>query len=173
AGAVQVEGVVHGVVGVHLVDQCDLDPVAFGELPVDSGVGRAGGPVDQLPPHVGRGGEPVDGDHVVFPFDAPAITVAVVSAMVVAAVGVWRGLLAPGRLGGKRGDEQFHAALGAAAGLVAGDVRVHRAGVAGGRGGGEQLHPAFRAAAWLLAGDFRVHRAGVQNWPFPGCADVV
>jgi hypothetical protein len=28
---VQVEGVVHGMVGVHLIDQPDLDPVADGE----------------------------------------------------------------------------------------------------------------------------------------------
>jgi hypothetical protein len=36
----EVEGVVHGVVGVHLVDQPDLDPLAHRELPVD---GRAVG----------------------------------------------------------------------------------------------------------------------------------
>ena len=36
-GAVDVEGVVHRVVGVHLVDQPDLHPVADRELPVDRG----------------------------------------------------------------------------------------------------------------------------------------
>src|SRR4029450_9597787 len=43
-GPVQVEGVVHGVVGVHLIHQPELDPLADGEGPADGGaVGGAGG----------------------------------------------------------------------------------------------------------------------------------
>ena len=49
AGAVDVEGVVHRVVGVHLVDQPDLDLVADPELPVDRVVHRACLAVDELP----------------------------------------------------------------------------------------------------------------------------
>jgi hypothetical protein len=33
--AVDVERVVHRTVGVHLVDEADLDPVPDGELPID------------------------------------------------------------------------------------------------------------------------------------------
>src|SRR5215813_9852894 len=110
----------HGMVGVHLVHQADLDRLAFGEAPVDGGVGGAGGAVHQLPPHVGRGGEPVDRHHVVFPLDTPAATVAVpvtvvavvCALVIVAAVCVWRrGGLAPGWLAGKGCDQEFHAAL--------------------------------------------------------------
>ena len=40
-------------------------------------VGRAGGPVHELPVHVGGGGQPVDLHHVVFPLDAVARSVLV------------------------------------------------------------------------------------------------
>ena len=75
-GAVQVERVVHRVVGVHLVDQSDLDPVSDGEPPVDRGCRGAGGPVHEFPVHV-RCGQPVDCHHVVFPFDAGSRSVLV------------------------------------------------------------------------------------------------
>ena len=42
AGAVDVERVVHRVVGVHLVDQPDLHPVTDGERPADGAVHRPG-----------------------------------------------------------------------------------------------------------------------------------
>src|SRR3954464_10910035 len=58
------------MVGVHLVDQADLHPVADGELPLDGVVGGVGGAVDQLPAGVGRRGDPVDVDHVVLPLAA-------------------------------------------------------------------------------------------------------
>lgn len=99
------------------------------------GVLESGGPVDQLPAHVGRGGQPVDLDHVVFPLDAVAAAVYV---LVVAAAGrVVRGVgvvVTAGRRGGRllRG-QQLHAAFGAAAGLGAGDLEVHGAGVHGRR----------------------------------------
>jgi hypothetical protein len=54
----------------HLVQQPELHLVTDAEGPVDRGVLRARGLVDQLPAHVRRGGESVDLDHVVFPLDA-------------------------------------------------------------------------------------------------------
>src|SRR5262249_36991932 len=68
--AMNVEGVRHRMVGVHTVDEPDLHLVTYAEVPVDPGVLRARGSVDQLPAHVRRGGDPVDLDHVVFPLDA-------------------------------------------------------------------------------------------------------
>ena len=111
-----------------------------GELPVDGGAVGAGGPVQQLPAHGRGGGQPVHLDHVVFPLDArrPA--------------GPWpcvrrgrgrqrarlcsfhrRGISRAAGLGTVCGREQLHAALRAAARLVAGHLRMHRAGVAGRR----------------------------------------
>jgi tetratricopeptide (TPR) repeat protein len=46
---VDVERVVHRVVGVHLVDQPDLDPLSRGEPPVDGEPVAAGGAVEQPP----------------------------------------------------------------------------------------------------------------------------
>ena len=77
ARAVDVERVVHRMVGVHLVDEADLHLVADPEPPVDRvvlGVGRA---VDELPAHVRRRRDLVDLDHVVFPLDAAGGLVAV------------------------------------------------------------------------------------------------
>jgi hypothetical protein len=64
------EGVVHGVIAGHLVQQPDLQPVADPESPVDRGVLVAGAFLDQRRAHVRRSGEPVDLDHVVFALDA-------------------------------------------------------------------------------------------------------
>src|SRR5687768_9574552 len=49
---VDVEGVRHRMVGVHLVDQADLDLVSNPEGPVDRGVRRTRITVDELPAHV-------------------------------------------------------------------------------------------------------------------------
>ena len=57
------------------------------EAPVDRGVLRAAGAVDELPAHVGRGGHPVDLDHVVLPLDAPGRLVGVPVLVVVLVVG--------------------------------------------------------------------------------------
>ena len=64
-----VEWVVHRVVGVHLVDQADLDPIADPESPGDGVVLLSARSVHQLPAGVGRGREAVDVDHVVFQLD--------------------------------------------------------------------------------------------------------
>ena len=76
-GAVDVERVVHRVVGVHLVDQPDLHAVADAEPPLDGVVLGVVGAVDELPAHVRRRRELVDLDHVVFPLDAVGRRVAV------------------------------------------------------------------------------------------------
>jgi hypothetical protein len=60
--------------------------------------------------------------------------------------------------------QELHAALGAAVGLLACDLRMHGAHV----GGlfcrlGEQLHSALRAAAGLVADHLGVHRAGIND----------
>src|SRR5215210_6543269 len=60
---------VHRVVRVHLVDQPQLDLIADPEAPVDRMVGGACLPVDKAPMHVRRCRDPVDVDHVIFPFD--------------------------------------------------------------------------------------------------------
>ena len=49
--AVDVEGVRHRMIRVHLVDQADLDLVSNAELPVDGGVRCARIAVDELPTH--------------------------------------------------------------------------------------------------------------------------
>ena len=68
-GPVDVEGMGHRVVRVHLVDEADLHLITDAEAPVDRGVLRACRAVDELPAHVGGSGDPVDLDHVVFPLD--------------------------------------------------------------------------------------------------------
>ena len=65
----------------------------------------------------------------------------------------------------------FHAALGAAAGLRASDIGMHRACVGGHRGGlglglgGEQFHAALGAAAGLRASDIGMHWTGISDRP--------
>ena len=98
-GAVQVEGVLHGM--VHVVDQPDLDPVAFGEVPADRGVGGAGRRVNQLPAQVGRSGQPVGLRLVIFPLDAASRALAMVAAVVIlGATGERSRLSIPGWLSG-------------------------------------------------------------------------
>ena len=75
AGSVDVERVVHRVVGVHLVDQADLHPVTHGERPGDLPVLGPGLPVDELPDHVAGVRCPVDLRHQVFPLEAVAVVV--------------------------------------------------------------------------------------------------
>src|SRR5690348_7181455 len=94
-----VEGVVHGVVAGHLVQQSDLDLVADPEAPVDRGVLRAGRLVGQLPAHVRGGGDPVDLDHVVFPLDATGGGVVVPFMPVVVVLVVFSVLVVAARLG--------------------------------------------------------------------------
>src|SRR3954452_1868711 len=55
--SMDVERVVHRVVAGHLIEQPDLDPVPDAEPPVDGRVLGTGRAVDQLPTHVGGGGE--------------------------------------------------------------------------------------------------------------------
>src|SRR5438034_5789283 len=69
--------------------------------------------------------------------------------------------------------QELHAALGAAVGLVARDLRMHGAHVRRLFSRlGEQLHAALRAAAGFVADHFRVHRAGVNDWDAFGHAHV-
>jgi hypothetical protein len=75
---VDVEGVVHRMVGVHLVDEPQLDPIADLEPPVDRVIRRIGFTVDQTPACVGGSGQLVDVDHVVFPLDSARIVSVVV-----------------------------------------------------------------------------------------------
>jgi hypothetical protein len=88
---------VHRVVGVHLVDQPQLDLVSDAELPVDRVVHRACLPIDEVPAHVRRRGDPVDVDHVVLPLDPagrPVLLVAVARVFVrLAVLGVLRAML--------------------------------------------------------------------------------
>jgi len=75
AGSMDVERVVHRVIGVHLVDQPDLHPVTHREGPVDIRVLRPGLAVDQLPDHVARIRRPVDIRHQVLPLQAVTVVV--------------------------------------------------------------------------------------------------
>src|SRR6476619_7495104 len=75
--AVHVERVRHWMVGVHLVDETDLDLVSNAELPVDCCVRCAGIAVDELPAHVLCCGAPIHLDHVVLPLDAVRMVVVV------------------------------------------------------------------------------------------------
>ena len=127
--AVDVERVVHRMVGVHLVDEPDLHLVADPEPPVDRVVlgARAGRPVDELPAHVRRRRHPVDLDHVVFPLDAAGGVVLVAFAVVlVLAVSAWR---PPSRSTSCDGSS-FIPHSGQRSGVLADDLGVHRAGVA-------------------------------------------
>src|SRR5512133_3270817 len=189
AGAVQVERVVHGMVGGHFIDQPDLDSVANGEPPVDGGAVGTSGPVQEPPVHGGARGLTVDLDHVVLPLDAlcaPVLHAAVVHAGVIHAgvayagvvnaavvhaavvhaccvihAGVIRTAVAAGGLviGRRRTRracrEQLHAALGAVTRLIADHLWMHRACVGGHRDGlaGEQFHAALGTAAGLRACD--------------------
>ena len=76
------ERVVHRVVGVHLVDQPQLDLIADTEAPVDRVVGGARFSIDEAPMHVRRRRDPVDVDHVVFPLDAISVAVLLVALVV-------------------------------------------------------------------------------------------
>ena len=179
AGSVDVERVVHRVVGVHLVHQPDLHAVADAEPPLDVVVLRVVGAVDELPARVGRRRELVDVDHVVFPLDAARrlVVVAVVrmgdgarvlgvllvlAMLMVAAMLVLAVLVTPGGPD-EPGRQELHAALRAAVGRLAGHLRVHRARVAGRRRLGDELHAALRAAVGRLADDLRVHRTRVDE----------
>ena len=173
-GTVDVERVVHRVVGVHLVDQADLHPVADPELPGDvvvRGVGRA---IDQLPAGVRRRRDLVDLDHVVLPLDpirggvvvAVPVAVLVVVAVLVLAVLV---LVVASRLGDV-GGQQLHAAARAAARLFGDHLGMHGAHVRGGHR--HELHPAARAAARLLRDDLGVHGAGVGRGAAGGLVEV-
>ena len=68
--AVNVERVRHRMVGVHLVDEADLDLITDAEFPVDAGVFGSGVAIDELPTHVRGRGLPIHLDHVVFPLDS-------------------------------------------------------------------------------------------------------
>jgi hypothetical protein len=73
------ERVVHRVVGVHLVDEPQLDLIADAEAPVDRVVGGTCFSVDEAPMHVRRRRDPVDVDHVVLPLDATSVAVLLVA----------------------------------------------------------------------------------------------
>src|SRR5215216_3831643 len=99
------------MVGVHFIDQPDLDSVADGEPPVDGGAVGAGGPVEEPPVHGGAGGLAVDLDHVVFPLDALSAPVAHAAVVHVAVIHV----------------AVVHAGVVHAAGVVISRRRTHRA----------------------------------------------
>ena len=63
AGSMNVERVMHRVIGIHLVDQRDLHPVADGERPTHGAILGTSLPVDELPDHVARIRCPVDLRH--------------------------------------------------------------------------------------------------------------
>ena len=79
AAAVNVEGMVHRMVGVDLVDEPDLHPVPDPEPPVDGRTLSSAVTVNQLPARVGGGGHAVHRSHVVFPLDAGDFLVRVFS----------------------------------------------------------------------------------------------
>src|SRR4051794_7437029 len=121
--------------------------------------------VDELPAHVGRCGDPVDVDHVVFPLDATSRLMAVTAGVAALLVGrvVWGvgGFVAvvfTGLVDELRRHE-LHPALGQRSGESLTTSGMHRAGVGGGNG--NQLHAAVRASALVGGDDFGVHRAGV------------
>ena len=163
------------MVSGHLVEEPDLHLVADPEPPVDRRVLIAGRAVDQLPAHVGRGGHPVDLDHVVVPLDPAGRLVAgriglmpmgpvfvVVSLVLVAAAG----------LGDELRGQQLHSAFRAATRLPRDNLGVHGARVGGRRRlARQQLHSALRAVAGLLADDVfdedgrLVHQRGVTASP--------
>ena len=73
ARAVDMERVVHRVVGIHLVHKSQLDLVADAELPGDRIVDCSGRSIDEVLAHVRGCRQPVDVDHVVFPLDAASV----------------------------------------------------------------------------------------------------
>jgi hypothetical protein len=78
----------HRMVGIHLVDQPDLHPLADRELPVDRAAVGTHRPVHQRPMHRGVGRHPVDLDHVVFPLDpVPTPMTAMVAMRIVVVMG--------------------------------------------------------------------------------------
>jgi hypothetical protein len=83
AGAMDVEGVMHWVIGVHLVDQSNLHLVPDPKPPVDLPSFGACRPIDQLPTHVARRGQPVHIHHVVFPLDPACLVSMLTAAMLV------------------------------------------------------------------------------------------
>ena len=160
--AVNVEGVMHRMVGVHLVDQADLDPVPDGEPPIDRRVRLAGRAVDELPAHVGGGRDLVDLDHVVLPLNpaCPGVRVMLVTLVVFVALVVVR--------------VDFFDVLAVNGGVV---VLVRTALIvvafiavvfmlAGGPGSQrsrQQLHPAQGAPARLVPHHVEVHGARVRR----------
>ena len=166
ARPVDVERVVHRVVGVHLVDQADLHPIADPEAPVDRGVlgaGRRGRSSFQrmLAGVVIRLTSTMSSSH-----SMPAGRLVV--------RGPWWCSWASRRPGAPcscpaprpraAAGSSFMPHSGQRLGRVADDLGVHRAGVGGRRGrDGQQLHAALRASPGLLADDLGVHRAGVDD----------
>src|SRR3954469_10213278 len=88
AGAMDMEGMVHRVIGIHLVDEPQLHLVADDETPVDRMVGGSRLSVDKAPVHVCRRRNSVDIHHVVFPFDATSLALLLVAVVAVVAVGL-------------------------------------------------------------------------------------
>ena len=102
-GTVDVERVVHRMVGVHLVDEPQLDLIPQAERPVDRMVGGAGVAVDELPSRVRRRRQPVDVDHVVLPLDpvrGRVIVIVMVVMVVVAHACSWPPWPSPTRAAG-------------------------------------------------------------------------
>src|SRR5919199_4806103 len=123
ASSVDVEGVVHRVIRLHLVDEPDLHPVAHLERPGDGPVLGPGLAVDELPDHVAGVRGAVDLRHQVLPLEAVALCVVLVPAMRRALVRLrgWRRWSGAGH--------QFHAAPRARPRLRGRDFRVHGADV--------------------------------------------
>ena len=131
AGPVDVERVVHRVIGVHLVHEPDLHPVADRERPVDLGVACARVAIDQRSTACWSGSViRLISSHRVFPLDA-ALGVARRGRRSDASVR--RGPSAARALergGHERDRKQLHAAHRAPGRLDAHDLRIHRAGEA-------------------------------------------
>ena len=71
--------------------------------------------------------------------------------------------------GDQGGGDELHAALRALAGVVIGDVRVHRADVGRGRGGlASSFIPHFGQRPGSSLDHLRMHRAGVADRSVPG-----
>src|SRR4051812_5624460 len=87
--SMDVEGVVQGGVAGHLIEQPDLAPAPDAEPPVDGRVLGTGRAVDQLPTHVGGGGEPIDVNHVVLPLDPVASAVIMPTGVAIVLMVLW------------------------------------------------------------------------------------
>ena len=166
SGSVDVERVVHRVVGVHLVDEPDLHAVADAEVPVDRVVLGVVGAVDELPAHVRRRRELVDLDHVVFPLDAARVLVAVPVGVRARdgrrrAASSWPCPPACDRTSRAGMSFMPHSGQRSAVSLVTsgciGQAKPGRCGF------GDELHPALGQRSGLVAGDLGVHRAGVDE----------